>query len=67
MIAFSSLRDDNGEVHVMDVDGNNQRNLTNNPTTDDWPTSWFDLAVRSVPITSKLISMWGWIKQGSEC
>ena len=38
-IAFNSQRDGNREVYVMDVDGNNQRNLTNNPAEDAWP-SW---------------------------
>ena len=30
-IAFSSLRDGNSEVYVMNADGSNQTNLTNNP------------------------------------
>ena len=38
-IAFNSQRDGNREVYVMDVDGKNQRNLTNNPAEDAWP-SW---------------------------
>ena len=47
-IAFGSDRDGNGEIYVMDADGNNQRNLTNNPAVDSGP-SWFDPAVaRSV-------------------
>ena len=36
-IAFYSTRDGNYEVYVMDTDGNNQRNLTNNPAGDDGP------------------------------
>ena len=30
-IAFTSLRDDNSEIYVMDADGHNPRNLTQNP------------------------------------
>ena len=38
-IAFSSDRDGNWEIYVMDVDGGNPRNLTNNPSDDRAP-SW---------------------------
>jgi len=38
-IAFTSERDGNGEIYVMDADGNNQRRLTNNPAEDTFP-SW---------------------------
>ena len=38
-IAFVSHRDGNPEVYVMDIDGNNPRNLTNNPGKD-WSPSW---------------------------
>jgi len=38
-IAFCSERDGNGEIYVMDIDGKNQRNITNNPAKDDYP-SW---------------------------
>ena len=38
-IAFTSLRDGNAEIYVMDADGNNQRRLTNHPLTDSQP-SW---------------------------
>ena len=38
-IAFSSLRDGNWEIYVMDADGSNQVNLTNNPA-DDFLSSW---------------------------
>ena len=38
-IAFTSSRDGNQEIHVMDADGGNQRNLTNKPRHDDEP-SW---------------------------
>ncbi len=39
-IAFSSERDGNWEIYVMDVDGGNQQNLSNNPHADVSP-SWF--------------------------
>ena len=38
-IAFSSDRDGNIEIYVMDTNGGNQRRLTNNPD-DDWEPSW---------------------------
>ena len=38
-IAFVSNRDGNWEIYVMNTDGGNQRNLTNNPAADLAP-SW---------------------------
>ena len=38
-IAFSSEREGNPEIYVMDTDGKNQHRLTNNPN-DDWVPSW---------------------------
>ena len=38
-IAFTSTRDGNPEIYVMDADGNNQIRLTNHPETDYQP-SW---------------------------
>ena len=38
-IAFSSTRDGNSEIYVMDADGNNQIRLTNHPEADNQP-SW---------------------------
>jgi Tol biopolymer transport system component len=38
-IAFASERDGNPEIYVMDADGKNPRNLTNNPARD-WYASW---------------------------
>ena len=38
-IAFVSDRDGNAEIYVMDIDGKNQRRLTNNPNSD-WFPSW---------------------------
>ena len=38
-IVFTSMRDGNAEIFVMDADGGNQENLTNHPATDaspDW-------------------------------
>jgi len=37
-IAFTSDRDGNGEVYLMDADGSNQVNLTNHPANDMAPT-----------------------------
>ena len=38
-IAFSSDRDGNSEIYVMDADGGNPRNITNHPDSDFHP-SW---------------------------
>ena len=38
-IAFSSTRDGNSEIYVMDSDGGNQVNLTNDPAIA-WDSSW---------------------------
>ena len=38
-IAFVSERDGNPEIYAMNINGGNQRNLTNNPH-DDWCPSW---------------------------
>jgi Tol biopolymer transport system component len=38
-IAFHSDRDGNGEIYVMDADGQNVRNLTHHPR-DDWNPAW---------------------------
>jgi len=38
-IVFASYRDGNHEIYVMNADGSNQTNLTNNPASDDYP-SW---------------------------
>ena len=38
-IAFTSGRDGNAEIYVMDADGKNQRRLTHHPAEDGWP-SW---------------------------
>ena len=38
-IVFTSMRDDNTEIYVMDADGGNQERLTNHPASDfqpDW-------------------------------
>ena len=37
-IAFSSVRDGNLEIYVMDGDGSNQRRVTVNPARDELPT-----------------------------
>ena len=37
-IAFTSMRDGNTEIYVMDGDGKNQRRVTDNPTYDRYPT-----------------------------
>src|SRR3989304_253551 len=36
-IAFGSDRDGNNEIYIMDVDGSNQKNITNNKASDEYP------------------------------
>ena len=38
-IAFTSARDGNEEIYVMNADGTGQTNVTNNPAGDYYP-SW---------------------------
>ena len=38
-IVFSSYRDGNTEIYIMNADGSNQTRLTNNPAADEYP-SW---------------------------
>ncbi len=37
-IAFSSMRDGNWEIYLMDTDGGNLQRLTDHPAMDAWPT-----------------------------
>ena len=60
-IAFMSDRDGNWEIYVMDADGGNQQNLTNNPHGDGNP-AWFNSPF-SVSPAGKKFTMWGWLKQ----
>ena len=39
-IAFSSDRDYNGEIYIMDIDGSNQKNITNTSNFDESDPSW---------------------------
>ncbi len=41
MIAFTSDRDGNEEIYIMNADGSGQRNLTNNPSKED-EAAWRD-------------------------
>jgi len=36
-IAFASYRDGNWEIYIMNADGSDQRNVTDNPTSDGLP------------------------------
>ena len=60
-IAFMSRRDGNREIYVMDADGGNPQNLTNNPR-DDFSLAWFNSPF-SVSLTGKKITIWGRVKQ----
>ena len=61
-ITFVSDRDGHSkEIYVMDDDGGNQRNLTNN-LHDDCCPSWFNSLFSVSPAGKKFI-VWGWLKQ----
>ena len=64
-IVFASDRDGNWEIYVMDADGINQHNLTNNPAEDMAP-DWFDPAfariITPVSLAGKVRALWGKIK-----
>ncbi|MYE90366.1 hypothetical protein F4X33_15365, partial [Candidatus Poribacteria bacterium] len=60
-IAFSSDRDGNREIYVMDADGGNQQNLTNN-RHNDINAAWFNSPF-SVSPAGKKFTIWGWLKQ----
>jgi TolB protein len=40
-IAFTSNRDGNFEIYIMNSDGSNPRRLTDSPTTEDWFPAFF--------------------------
>ena len=60
-ITFASRRDGNYEIYVMDADGSNQQNLTNNRHSDGSP-AWLNSSF-SVSPAGKQFTMWGWLKQ----
>ena len=57
-IAFTSTRDDNGDIFVMNADGTNQINLTNHPAGDGSP-AWYPIGAMITNIEAK---SWGQIK-----
>ena len=61
-ITFSSDRDGNWEIYVMDIDGKNQQNLTNSPVVRDSHPTWYSPAFAVAPV-DKQFTMWGWLKQ----
>ena len=49
-IAFTSHRDGNAEIYVMDSDGSNPRRITVTPDRDDYP-EWFPDSHRIVYVS----------------
>ena len=60
-IAFTSERDGNREIYVMDTDGGNPQRLTDNPQADTSP-AWFNPAF-AVAFAARKFTIWGWLKQ----
>ena len=60
-IAFSSGRDGNSDIYVIDTNGGNLQNLTNHPRSDSGP-AWFNSPL-SVSTAGKKFTMWGRLKQ----
>ena len=59
-IAFTSTRDDNGEIFVMNADGTNPINITNHPAGDGSP-AWSPIPIGAM-ITNIEAKSWGQIK-----
>ena len=59
-IAFTSYRDGNTEIYVMDTDGGNPKKLTKDAERDEY-ADW-SRAVLSVSPASKQFVTWGWLK-----
>ena len=57
-IAFTSTRDDNGEIFVMNADGTNPINITNHPAGDGSP-AWHPIGAMTTNVEAK---SWGQIK-----
>ena len=62
-IAFSSKRDGNWEIYIMDTNGQNQVNLTNNPAKDITAT-WLSQTLPGQPVDAagKSVTSWGKVK-----
>ncbi|MBU2616140.1 MAG: hypothetical protein KKC19_03480 [Nanoarchaeota archaeon] len=54
LIAFSSRRTGDGEIYVMDAQGNNQKNISQNPETEEAYPSWSPDR-KHIVYTSKLV------------
>ena len=65
-IAFATNRARNNEIFIMDANGNNLTNVTNDPGSDTYP-SWFDPKIAfSVSPKAKRTVTWGEIKQSGK-
>ena len=63
-IVFVSNREEdaNWEIYVINADGRNPRNLTNNPHDDASP-AWYNPAFAVAP-AGKILTIWSRLKQG---
>lgn len=55
-------RNGDWDIYVMDADGGNIQNLTNNPLAKDTQPVWYFPAFAVAPV-GKQFTMWGWLKQ----
>ena len=62
-IAFASLgRNGKADIYVIDADGQNPRQLTNNPLAFDYEPAWYRPPFAVAP-ADKQFTMWGRLKQ----
>ncbi len=59
-IVFSSLRDGNYEIYVMDANGKHLKLLSNHAASDP---DWFDPATLAVAPAGKSFTIWGRLKR----
>ena len=61
-IVFASDRDGHRQVYVMDADGGNLQELTNDPHADITP-AWLNSRFFSISLAGKRFTVWGRLKQ----
>ena len=62
-IAFTSDRDGDFDIYVMNADGSNLVNLTQNHLGKDRSPAWQPIPQLAVSPEKKLVTLWGQVKQ----